>query len=109
MQWRTKIKEMIKVIRKLLKDFLDKIDDGECDLSVEEQIKILRYLSALSEPDQRMSKVQACDYIGVSRSTFDKYVHDGLIPKGEKVEGFKELSWYRSDLECFLLEQEFSK
>lgn len=38
-----------------------------------------------------MSKIQACDYLGVSRATFDNYVRDGFIPKGIKQEGFKEL------------------
>lgn len=50
----------------------------------------------------RMSKVQACDYLGVSRATFDNYVRDGFIPKGIKQEGFKELSWQKSDLDIFL-------
>lgn len=49
-----------------------------------------------------MSKIQACDYIGVSRATFDNYVRDGFIPKGIKQEGFKELSWQKSDLDIFL-------
>lgn len=49
-----------------------------------------------------MSKVQACDYLGVSRATFDNYVRDGFIPKGIKQEGFKELSWQKSDLDIFL-------
>lgn len=49
-----------------------------------------------------MSKIQACDYLGVSRATFDNYVRDGFIPKGIKQEGFKELSWQKSDLDIFL-------
>lgn len=56
----------------------------------------------ISLPDYRMSKVQACDYLGVSRATFDNYVRDGFIPKGIKQEGFKELSWQKSDLDIFL-------
>lgn len=28
-----------------------------------------------------MSKIQACDYLGVSRATFDNYVKNGWIPK----------------------------
>lgn len=44
-----------------------------------------------------MSKVQACDYLGVSRATFDNYVRDGV-----KQEGFKELSWNKADLDIFL-------
>ena len=56
----------------------------------------------LTQGDQRMSKVMACDYLGVSRATFDNYVRDGFIPKGIKEDGFKELNWYRSDLDNYL-------
>lgn len=49
-----------------------------------------------------MSKVMACDYLGVCRATFDNYVRDGFIPKGIKEDGFKELSWNKSDLDIFL-------
>nr|DAM09941.1 MAG TPA: excisionase [Caudoviricetes sp.] len=31
-----------------------------------------------------MSKIQACDYLGISRATFDNYVKNGWIPKGYK-------------------------
>ena len=47
----------------------------------------------------RLSKAQACDYLGISRSTFDDRVKRGLIPKGQKVQGFKELSWSQAELE----------
>jgi excisionase family DNA binding protein len=30
-----------------------------------------------------MNKTQAADYLGVSRATFDNYVHDGRIPHGK--------------------------
>lgn len=66
------------------------------------QSKIISVLSNIANPDYRMSKVQACDYLGVSRATFDNYVRDGFIPKGIKQEGFKELSWQKSDLDIFL-------
>lgn len=46
----------------------------------------------------------ACDYIGKSRATFDNYVKLGLIPKGIKEDGFKELSWRKSDLDIFMHE-----
>ena len=44
----------------------------------------------------------ACDYLGVSRATFDTMYEDGLLPKGIKEDGFKELSWNKSDLDIFL-------
>ena len=44
----------------------------------------------------------ACDYLGKSRATFDNYVKLGLLPKGTKEDGFKELSWNKSDLDIFI-------
>jgi excisionase family DNA binding protein len=50
-----------------------------------------------------MNKTQAADYLGVSRATFDNYVHDGRIPHGKQIGSFKELRWYKSDLDLFLV------
>lgn len=52
------------------------------------RVRLFSVLSNIANPDQRMSKIQACDYLGVSRATFDNYVRDGFIPKGIKQEGF---------------------
>ena len=49
-----------------------------------------------------MSKIQSCEYLGVSRATFDNLVRSGFIPKGRKQEGFKELSWSKIDLDLYL-------
>ena len=49
-----------------------------------------------------LSKIEAAEYIGVSRATFDNYINKGLIPKGRKRQGFKELSWNKSDLNKFI-------
>ena len=35
----------------------------------------------------------------MSRSTFDTYIRNGILPKGQKRLGFKELSWTKCDLE----------
>lgn len=88
------------IIRTLLQKFIDDIDADNCNITMEHSV-----LSNIANPDQRMSKIQACDYIGVSRATFDNYVKDGFIPKGIKQEGFKELSWNKADLDIFLSSQ----
>jgi excisionase family DNA binding protein len=31
-----------------------------------------------------LSKAQACEYLNISRSTFDKMIKEGKIPKGKK-------------------------
>ena len=46
-----------------------------------------------------MSNYEACIYLGLARSTFDKYVANGIIPKGKHRAGFKELYWIKKDLD----------
>lgn len=91
------------IIRNLLQKFIDDLDAGNTNISEDYEIKIISLLSNIANPDQRMSKIQACDYLGISRATFDNYVRDGFIPKGTKQEGFKELSWSKTDLDVYLM------
>ena len=97
---------MLKIIRTILQKFIDDIDAGNSNLSYEQQCDIIRTLSNVNiGRDNEMSKTQAADYLGVCRATFDNYVHDGLIPKGTKLVGFKVLRWYKSVLDLFLSNQ----
>lgn len=89
----------------MLQKFIDDIDNDRCSIPADQQCKIVSLLANIANPDQRMSKMQACDYLGISRATFDNYVHDGFIPKGYKQDGFKELSWQKADLDIFLQTQ----
>lgn len=91
------------IIRDLLQKFIDDLDAGNTNISEDQEIKIISLLSNIANPDQRMSKIQACDYLGVSRATFDNYVRDGFIPKGTKQESFKEKSWQKTDLDVYLM------
>ena len=98
-----------KILSHLLRGLADNIDAGNSNISYEEQCKILHFIQNMTDKDQRMSKIQACDYLGISRATFDNYVRNGWIPKGEKQDGFKELSWMKSDLDIYLNTQKESK
>ena len=40
----------------------------------------------------------------ISRATFDNYVKDGKLPRGEHHIGFKELSWSKKDLDKYIKE-----
>lgn len=93
---------MLQIIRNQLEEIIENIDSGNSNLSYEDQIKVFKAIQQLTSNDKRMSKVMACDYLGVSRATFDNYVRGGLLPKGIKEDGFKELSWNKSDLDIFL-------
>ena len=95
---------MLSIIRSLLQQHIDNIDTGNTNLDYEQQCKLLRIMSNVDiGQDNEMNKTEAADYIGVSRATFDNYVKDGFIPKGKEVGRFKELRWYKSDLDLYLL------
>lgn len=97
---------MLKIIREILQKFIDDIDADNSNMSYEQQCNVLRVLSNVDiGQDNEMNKTQAADYLGVSRATFDNYVRDGFIPKGKQVGNFKELRWYKSDLDIFLMNQ----
>ena len=97
---------MLQIIKQLLQKFIDDIDADNSNLSYEQQCDIIRVLSNVNlGQDNEMNKTQAADYLGVSRATFDNYIRDGFIPKGKQVGNFKELRWYKSDLDIFLLNQ----
>lgn len=95
---------MLKIIRNILQKFIDDIDADNTNISYEQQCDIIKILSNVDiGKDNEMNKTQAADYLGVSRATFDNYVHDGFLPKGKQVGSFKELRWYKSDLDLFLM------
>ena len=64
-----------------------------------EALELANTISILANKDRRMSKYSACQYLNVSRATFDNYVKEGKLPKGKHDVGFKELSWSRRDLD----------
>ena len=95
---------MLNLIRTVLQKFIDDIDTGNTNISYEQQSDIIRILSNVNlGQENEMNKTQAADYLGVSRATFDNYIRDGFIPKGKQVGNFKELRWYKSDLDLFLM------
>lgn len=97
---------MRKIIRAILQKFIDDLDADNTNIDYEKECEILRLLSNVNiGQENEMNKTQAADYLGVSRATFDNYVRDGFIPKGKQVGSFKELRWYKSDLDLFLINQ----
>lgn len=86
----------LKTIKIILQQFIDNIDAGNSIVTEEEEQEILKLIQKINQ--QELSKVESADYLGVCRATFDNYVKKGLIPKGHKRQGFKELSWNKSDL-----------
>ena len=90
---------MLKVIKELLLKVVDNIDSGNSNISEDEGVEIIGMIKELTDKTQRLSKYKACEYLNISRATFDNYVREGKLPKGKKVAGFNELSWTKKELD----------
>lgn len=93
---------MMRLIKELLLKIVNDIDTGNSNLSTEECEEVIEYLPEITNKNEKLSKYQACKYLKVSRATFDNYVRANKIPKGRKQIGFKELFWYKKDLDKFI-------
>lgn len=93
---------MINIIKSILNNIIKDIDVGNSNITEEDEAKILEVLNKYTHKDEKLSKYQACQYLNVSRATFDNYIRDGKLPKGIKQVGFKELSWFKKDLDIFI-------
>lgn len=91
---------MLGLLRELLQQLINDIDSRNSNISEVDQLKAIEFIHQITSKE--LSKIESADYIGVSRATFDNYVREGLIPRGTKRPGFKELSWNKSDLDKFL-------
>ena len=92
---------MKRVIRNLLQGIINDLDANNTNISEEEAIQIAKVISELRK-DNGISKYAACEYLNISRATFDNYVREGKIPRGKHEIGFKELRWYKKDLDEFI-------
>lgn len=86
--------DLKKRVVKYMREAADRIEVGTSEISESEAIDIARMLA-----HEAMSKEQACNYLNLSRSRFDDLVREKKIPKGKKRVGFKELSWFRDELD----------
>lgn len=86
-----------KAVSKILREIADKIDSGNCELSEDQAMDVI---SAISH--EVLSKDEACGYLNLSRSRFDDLVREGVIPRGRKRRGFKELIFYKDELDIAL-------
>lgn len=84
---------MLRVLKKQLLKIVDDIDVGNSEISDEDAIQIAEFLKKFNSRDKMISKYQAFTYLNISRAQFDNLVREGRLPKGKKIEGFKELQW----------------
>ena len=94
---------MLEIIKRLLLKIVDNIDSGNSNLTEDETLELIKVIKSYTDKTQRLSKYQACQKLNISRATFDNLVREGIIPRGEKVVGFKELFWTEKVLDEALI------
>lgn len=82
--------ELNDLIKSQLLRIVDDLDNGS-EIDSEHANEVLDLLASVSDRNYKMSKYQACSYLGKSRAAFDNLVAEGKLPKGRKQAGFKEL------------------
>jgi hypothetical protein len=98
---------LIKAIRESLLLIIKRIDNGDCNITDNEAEELISIINKYTNKDERLSKYQCCEYLHISRATFDNYVAYGWIPKGKHQQGFKELYWLKKDLDDFKENKKF--
>ena len=88
----------LKALRRALVQIVSDIDAGNSNLEEDEELAILSTINTVMDKNVKISKYQACNYLGISRATFDNYVREGKLPEGKKEQGFKELFWTKKEL-----------
>lgn len=90
---------MLNLIKKILLKIVDDIDAGNSNISEKEALELTKVLQSYTDKTSKLSKYQACQYLNMSRASFDNYVREGKIPQGKKEAGFKEKFWTKKDLD----------
>ena len=94
---------MLEVIKNLLLEIVANIDAGNSNIPNEEDaFKIVELLRSYTDKTERLSKYKACQYLNISRASFDNYVRQGKLQKKKKEAGFNELSWSKKELDEYL-------
>lgn len=93
---------MLKVIRNLLEKVVSDIDAGNSNITENDAMELVKIIQSYTDKTIKVSKYKACQYLNISRATFDNYVREGNLPRGKKEAGFKELFWTVKDLDEFI-------
>lgn len=91
--------QKLELIKTGLQTIIDNIDSSNSNASEEQEDKILDLINKITNTQTKLSKYQACKYLNISRATFDNWVREDKLPKGRKEQGFKELFWFKEDLD----------
>lgn len=88
----------IAILASLLRNIADNLDAGNSNITEDEMVEICEMISNASNPEEKISKYQTADLLGVNYKTVDYYVRKGYIPRGKQEIGFKEIFWSKKDV-----------
>jgi len=86
---------LTQMVAKLFRETANNLDAGNSELSDAEAMDLVEVFC-----HKPISKDTACRYLNMSRSKFDSLVREKKLPKGRKRIGFKELIWYKDELDA---------
>lgn len=87
-----------KILLSELNTLVDKLQEDKCEMTSAEAMSLIGTLT-----HEAMSKEQVLIMLGWSRSRFDDYCARGLMPKGRKRAGWKELVWFKDEINDALI------
>lgn len=82
--------QKIEILKTCLHKIIENLDCGNSNLNDEECTEIINTINRLTNVETKYSKYQSCEYLHISRATFDNWVKDGKLPAGKRQQGFKE-------------------
>ena len=91
------------LIANRLRELADKFEANTSEATEQQCLDILHIIG-----HERMSKEQACRYMNMPINTFNMYISRGIIPKGRKEVGYKELTWYKDELDSIKYKGKFT-
>lgn len=92
------------MIRALLQELTDRIDNGRCTTTEAQNERFLKCLEMFAgDREKRYNKTEAVRYLGVSRSKFDELRRQGKIPQGRKKPGDVSREWTKEELDVYVV------
>ena len=87
---------ILREIRSILANWVENIDAGNTNISEEEERALLGSLKEISSP--YVSTYTAIRMSGKKKSEFYELIRQGKLPKGEHIQGFKEIHFNKAKL-----------
>lgn len=90
---------ILEQLKECLLDSIDRIDSGNCKLTQDGAEEVLDIFKRYTQTSRELTKTEAAEYLHISKTSFDRLVRKGVLPKGHKTKRNRILTWSTSDLD----------